>query len=223
MWKDLTNLWSELNLPCQMEYVGDFNFVEDAIDRLPIHEDSKSVVTAFRNFHKTLKLKDGWRAANPNTRDYSFTQMARRFSRLRIDRIYVSDSCLYNCEQWDISNPPLATDHHIVSVKMTNMSMPHVGKGRWTMPMHLLNNGKTIKKIDDVIWHMSVDIQSAKTECSEAQNPQTVYVKGKKNKIKILHCYRERSIPIKKKPSWKCYKWNWIQYYKTTLSKMMTI
>ncbi|PBK67346.1 hypothetical protein ARMSODRAFT_977014 [Armillaria solidipes] len=47
MWEWLTEMWSELQLPFLDRMSGDFNFVKNAIDRLPIHEDSKATVDAF--------------------------------------------------------------------------------------------------------------------------------------------------------------------------------
>ncbi|KAK7007332.1 hypothetical protein R3P38DRAFT_3212320 [Favolaschia claudopus] len=53
---------------------GDTNLVEDAIDRLPSHEDSNSAVEAFQDLKAYLGLVDGWRETYPTTRAYTFTQ-----------------------------------------------------------------------------------------------------------------------------------------------------
>ncbi|KAK0433681.1 Endonuclease/exonuclease/phosphatase [Armillaria borealis] len=111
MWESLSRMWMELKLPAPDGMSGDFNFVKDSIDRLPVHDDSKATVEAFRTFHSKLKLRDGWREANEGARDFTFTQMSGKFSRSRIDRIYVSSALLQNCNEWEIWNPPIGTDH----------------------------------------------------------------------------------------------------------------
>ncbi|KAK0495268.1 hypothetical protein EDD18DRAFT_1106495 [Armillaria luteobubalina] len=58
---------------------------------LPTHEDQRATVEAFTNFQRKMNLRDGWRNADPDTKDFTFMQMAGNFSRSRIDRIYVSD------------------------------------------------------------------------------------------------------------------------------------
>lgn len=197
MWKMLMQLWDDLKLPIPDRMSGDFNFVEDAMDRLLDHEDNKAIVEAFQAFHKMLKLQDRWHATNPNTKEYTYTQMAGNFSRSWIDRIYVSNTVVKNCDQWDISNPGMETDHHTVSVKMSSPKAPYVGKGRWSLPLHLLNNGKAIHEVEEIVCEMGKDIQVIAEQRSETVNPQTVYAKGKKDIICILQHYRKRSIPIK--------------------------
>jgi exonuclease III len=53
---------------------GDTNFVEDAIDRLPSHPDSKYATDAFEDLKRYLGLIDGWRETYPTTRAYTFLQ-----------------------------------------------------------------------------------------------------------------------------------------------------
>ncbi|KAK0489849.1 hypothetical protein EDD18DRAFT_1109982 [Armillaria luteobubalina] len=75
-------------------------------------------------------LKDGWQLANPDKKDYSYTQMSGKYSWSRIDQIYVSDTKVDDCEQWEIKNPPIMTDNHVISVQMTSPRAPYLGKGR---------------------------------------------------------------------------------------------
>ncbi len=71
---------------------GDFNNVEDAVDRLPISEGPDSSISALDDLKGNLglMLADGWRVTYPHLRDYTFHRgsgQAAVFSRL--DRIYV--------------------------------------------------------------------------------------------------------------------------------------
>jgi exonuclease III len=73
---------------------GDTNFVEDAIDRLPSHSDSKASVDTFDDLKKYLGLIDGWRETYPTTRAYTFMQaLSQGGSQSRIDRIYITAIC----------------------------------------------------------------------------------------------------------------------------------
>ncbi|KAK0472702.1 hypothetical protein IW261DRAFT_1343260 [Armillaria novae-zelandiae] len=198
MWETLSREWETHRLPRLNGMSGDFNLVEDALDRLPAHEDKRDTVNAFTTFRKNMALHDGWRNTNPDMKNFMFTQMAGNFSRSQIDRIYVSTHRLKDCEEWEIKDAPLSTDHRAVNVKMTHPTDPYVGKGRWTMPLHLLKNGKVIKEVEDVVKAMATGIQDTAGKRTESENPQTIYTKGKEKIIKILQKYARCSIPIKK-------------------------
>ncbi|KAK0477655.1 Endonuclease/exonuclease/phosphatase, partial [Armillaria novae-zelandiae] len=198
MWENLTRLWSDLKLPQLDGMSGDFNFVEDAIDRIPAHGDSQALVKAFQEFKGKRRLKDGWRHINPERREYTYTQMSGKFSRSRIDRIYVSDKVLKNSDRWEIRHPPIGTDHQIVSVRVTHDQAPYLGKGRWTMPLHLLNNKKVIQEVESIVEGMARDMHDAKGRRTDSWNPQTVYAKGKTEIIHTLHKYARKSLPVKK-------------------------
>ncbi len=51
---------------------GDMNFVEDAIDRLPMRADHVDVLTAFDNLKELLGLRDGWCNTYPDKKNFSF-------------------------------------------------------------------------------------------------------------------------------------------------------
>lgn len=67
-----------------------------------------------------LRLKDGWRYENTDTLAYTFAQS---FSK-----------------DWDISPPGIHTDHQLISARISSKKMPYVGKGRWSMPLHVLKD-----------------------------------------------------------------------------------
>lgn len=64
--------------------LGDFNLVEDSIDRLPCHPDDASAVAALGELKSELGLVDGWRNANPDRRGYTHIH-APNTSQGRID------------------------------------------------------------------------------------------------------------------------------------------
>jgi exonuclease III len=81
--------------------LGDWNMVEDAVDRLPHHRDGGAVTEAMRNLKRKLKLVNGWRQTYPDTKGYSFLQSATG-SQSRIDRILVTDKIFQHSSDWTI-------------------------------------------------------------------------------------------------------------------------
>ncbi|KAI6000114.1 hypothetical protein F5J12DRAFT_724182, partial [Pisolithus orientalis] len=52
--------------------LGDFNFVECPIDRLPVHVDVATTINTFSKIKETLHLVDGWRTQNPQDWMYTY-------------------------------------------------------------------------------------------------------------------------------------------------------
>ena len=73
-WESLDLEWERQGLPNPDIMIGDFNIVEDAIDRLPSHTDLHSAVASLDNLRNKFQLRDGWRATNPDTKCFSFLQ-----------------------------------------------------------------------------------------------------------------------------------------------------
>jgi hypothetical protein len=58
-WESLDLEWIRQGLPPPDIMLGDFNIVEDAIDRLPSHTDPQSVVTSLDSLRSKFRLQDG--------------------------------------------------------------------------------------------------------------------------------------------------------------------
>ncbi|KAF5338264.1 hypothetical protein D9611_014618 [Ephemerocybe angulata] len=56
--------------------VGDFNVVEDALDRIPPKAGKEPTVNALRDLKQTLSLIDGWRKENPEEKAYTWKQVS---------------------------------------------------------------------------------------------------------------------------------------------------
>ena len=54
--------------------MGDFNCVENNIDRSPPHKDNEKVVASLRKVTTRNKLIDVWRMQNPMSKSFSFFQ-----------------------------------------------------------------------------------------------------------------------------------------------------
>lgn len=79
--------------------LGDFNIVEDTLDRLPSHEDPENVREELRNLMDHLGLIDGWRRINKNEVTYTCHVCGHEVNyHLRLDRIYVRRSMMQDSD-----------------------------------------------------------------------------------------------------------------------------
>ena len=54
--------------------MGDFNCVENLMDRCPVRRDEKEVEEAMNELTKKSKLKDTWREMHKEEKGYTFIQ-----------------------------------------------------------------------------------------------------------------------------------------------------
>ncbi|KAI0698299.1 Endonuclease/exonuclease/phosphatase [Cerioporus squamosus] len=154
--------------------VGDFNMVEDSIDRLPPRSDQHAQLETLGRLIAHLGLNDGWRVNNPVERTYTFMQVATG-SQSRIDRIYVSDELMSKAEDWETYGPGFPTDHRVVAVSLANYKAPGMGKGRWALPAALLNDNEFLQE----------DL-AAMGERSAERNPQRRLGDAARKRAKVL-------------------------------------
>ncbi|KAK7037153.1 Endonuclease/exonuclease/phosphatase [Favolaschia claudopus] len=128
---------------------GDFNMVEDAIDRFPTRADNNPPVNAFDDLKSFLGLIDGWRETFPTTRAYTYHQtQAQGGSESRIDRMYVKEGLFEQTFEWQIQTVGIRTNHRMVSVRMTTEESPTVGHGRWVWPAHLSADKRKMDELE---------------------------------------------------------------------------
>ncbi|KAJ7939101.1 Endonuclease/exonuclease/phosphatase, partial [Mycena leptocephala] len=169
--------------------LGDFNMVEDVIDRLPHHKDPINVSNAMFTFKNSLDLCDGWRQTYSDTLQYSFLQKATG-SQSRIDRILVPFSSLLDLSDWEIETCALPTDHKLVSVKYSSPKLPFIGRGRWCLPLHILKDKDTLKTIQRLGKTFEDSLERCKFRRTDELNPQILF---KKFKDDVIHTCRERA------------------------------
>ncbi|KZP11168.1 DNase I-like protein, partial [Athelia psychrophila] len=195
-WSEIQNTLEEKDLPKPDMMLGDHNTVEDSIDRLPNRSDSATTVDPLRELQTKLGLIDGWRTTNPTDKAFTWTNGR---SHSRIDRIYVSRTIHNTAVDWDITEAPgLETDHKIVSVRITNPQMPHIGTGRWTIPELLLKSKKLSKSVIALGKKMIQEIGSIQTRTDE-KNPQIIFEKFKAEVIAKARTTAKIEIPKLKK------------------------
>jgi hypothetical protein len=169
--------------------MGDFNVVEDAIDRLPAHTDHEETTQALYDLRALLGLKDGWRQYNGNDKGYTYLQKANMIHS-QIDRIYATAKILKPSNEWNISPSPINTDHSLVSAKISNPGLPEQGNGWWQMPMFLLRDQEFQKEAKKLAKNLENSIDNL-TKRTHLANPQILH-KEFKTKIKDLAIRRAK-------------------------------
>ncbi|KAF8196496.1 Endonuclease/exonuclease/phosphatase, partial [Pholiota molesta] len=198
-WATLTRVWDEQNLPVPDILLGDFNMVEDAIDRLPSHRDSPQATNNLEIFKSHISVQDGWRHQNPTELAYTFTRPPghEAQSRSRIDRIYASSHIIKNSRSWEIKATGIHTDHKLISMEFANPGSPYIGKGRWVIPLHLLKNKTVLQEVKRLGLELEdrlKDMADAGNRCDD-HNAQTLLYDFKKKTTNYARAYSREYTP----------------------------
>jgi exonuclease III len=181
LWRDLREVYEkDNNLKKPDIILGDFNMVEDAIDRLPAHDDRASTVAAMLDLKECLNLTDGWRATFPDTIQFSYMQGNSIHS--RIDRIYVTPHILSTSVQWNIEPSGIPNcDHDMASTVLTDPEMPRFGKGRRTIPEYLLKDKIFVQEVIQMGSKASSEIRTISDlgNRTKERNAQIIYAQLK--------------------------------------------
>lgn len=191
--------WGELNNALESSpqrkpdiMLGDFNLVEDSLDRLPCHPDDPNAVAALGTLKANYSLIDGWRRTNPERRAYTHQHIPNA-SQGRIDRIYISDELLRPAAEWQITNSPIETDHWMVSVRVSTPEAPHIGKGRWQIPTYVIDHRGVLEEIDTMGKAALGEMEATRYRRTATNNPQTIFATLK---TKIIALCRSRAKKI---------------------------
>ena len=128
--------------------LGDFNLVEEPLDRAPAHTDRDNATVCLRDLRLDHNLVDAWRQDNPTTRLFTYTSPNGSLSRL--DRIYSRANLTRSLYDWDLAHTSIPSDHAMILVRYVPNKLPFVGKGRWTWPLGILPNKDLLSKIIDL-------------------------------------------------------------------------
>jgi len=109
--------------------LGDFNIVEDKIDRIPMRDDPDTTTNALDNLKLTLQMMDGWQQTYPTTTAFTFLRK-HNGHQARLDRIYVKSNLFQKTYKWKIATVGIETDHRLVSMKLSSESGPNTENGR---------------------------------------------------------------------------------------------
>ncbi|KAI0818752.1 Endonuclease/exonuclease/phosphatase, partial [Irpex lacteus] len=175
--------------------LGDFNLVEDKLDRQPSHSDPNPATTALRELMDDHELSDGWRSANPETKAFTFG-LNNLGSKSRIDRIYVTKTLLDSADEWKVTHSDgVDTDHQLVSVKISNADAPYVGKGRWVMPKLLLQDREIKTYIHETGLALETTLDETELNRTEVNNPQRAFKTWKEELTKKLRQRARVAVP----------------------------
>lgn len=163
-------------LPKPAFTLGDFNVMEDMIDRCPPKHDNQTAVNALKEIKQEWNIHDTWRRNNPTEK--AFTYCARTqtgMTQARLDRGYVASDIEQSTFDWEIKETAVPTDHLMISVRYAPREAPYIGTGRWTAPLHLLKNEKLIEKINAKGVELQTEMTRARLERTDRKetNPQT--------------------------------------------------
>ncbi|KAH9855820.1 Endonuclease/exonuclease/phosphatase, partial [Lenzites betulinus] len=195
-----SNFWKELNAhqTCRPDaMLGDFNVVDDPIDRLPTRSDPCSTVESLGDLCRSLRLRDGWRETNANVRAYTYMHGATG-SQSRLDRIYATASLIKDASVWTIAESGVPTDHKLVMVSLANRAVPFRGKGRWSMPLHIIEDGPMKVTLMELAAAFVAELESIRVR-SDSVNPQSAYAAFKKSLIEATRNRAKEKIPAMKR------------------------
>ncbi|KAF5367236.1 hypothetical protein D9615_010673 [Tricholomella constricta] len=154
---------------------GDFNMVEDTLDRIPAREDPQEAVEELDNLKSMLGLVDGWRTTFPTTKVFSFLQDATR-AQSRLDRMYVTLSILQTAREWKMEPSGIpGTDHKMISAQVAHQNAPWIGKGRWSIPIHILKDKIFKEKTNQEGIKALKEIEDLTNPRSADKNAQTIF------------------------------------------------
>lgn len=174
------NFWKQIKTHCPVDVdilLGDFNVVEEGIDRIPVREETGSALIALQELLTNLRVEDGWRAQNPHDKAFTYMQKATG-SQSRLDRIYVANALHQEADEWCIKESGLPTDHKLAMVSLANRNAPFMGRGRWSMPAHLLTDPQMVTTMRELGKKLVAEIAGCGPRSME-KNPQISYHKFK--------------------------------------------
>ena len=209
-WTALEKEWSDNNLPQPDILLGDFNLVEETIDRMPVRsKDNHIALSNLATLKETLNLIDGWRQQYPNKLSFTYVQPIKNGERIpsrsRIDRIYVTESVLKHSFDWSIEETAIKTDHKMVVMTFSDPGNPFIGQGRWTIALTALKHKKLLLEVAEIgNKHLRRAEDLKEDERSPTLNAQTILAEFKKESTRHIRDYVRTAIPKLKKTIDKC-------------------
>ena len=193
-WKSIQEHVSHSPNPKPNVVLGDFNLIEDALDRLPCKMDDHRATTALRTFKTSNKLIDGWRTSHPEEKGYTWMRESDG-TQSRIDRIYVHESFFSDCKSWEISHPPIPTDHDMVSAEISTPTAPLLGRGRWAIPTRLLKNKSMKREIQKLGSELEANLRATDGR-TQQRNPQAMLRDFKNKTLQTLRMHERKTQPL---------------------------
>ncbi|PPQ77059.1 hypothetical protein CVT24_009763 [Panaeolus cyanescens] len=203
-WEDLSENLDKLDARYKPDIMlGDFNLVENEIDRLSAPDvitkpENRVAVEALQSVREKLDLVDKWRSDNPTTREFSYKQAkTEKPSHSRIDRIYISHELSNTAYNWKSEHCGIPSDHKLVSVRLEIPNMPYIGPGRWQLPLFLLENEEMM---NETITLGQKALQNIKTHKQTVQSQTPFFAQKTHQELKDALINRAQQIARKLVP-----------------------
>ncbi|KAI1791993.1 Endonuclease/exonuclease/phosphatase, partial [Ganoderma leucocontextum] len=188
------------NFPRPNLMVGDFNTVEEPIDRLPAHAPTDPSIPALDELKETLNfmIADGWRYTHPTQCSYTFQRgTGPDATHSRLDRIYITEEVYARTREWRIEQSGVKTDHAMVSVDIWAPGAPETGHGRPVFPAHLIQNRALARQMKkrgcEAIAELNGLLEGGTR--TEEKNPQIILHKLKGDWMKMARDMEKRTVP----------------------------
>ena len=138
----------------------DLNVTEVPIDRTPPRLDDLSAIEALKELRNDWDIQDAWRLSHPN--EYTYTYCANINSqeiKSRLGRIYIASQLTQLTFNWEVT-----MDHWLVLVKYAPADAPEIGRGRWTLPLHMMKNKKFLDAVIKCGMFLQTDLENLQHE-----------------------------------------------------------
>jgi len=176
--------------------MGDFNFVEDAIDRYPKRKDNEPITNEWNKIQKKFNLLDGWRIHNNYDLEYTYTQKTTG-SMSRIDRVYTTRKMITSTFDWIIDETGIQTDHKIVKLRILKANMPYMGSGLVKIYQDTIEYAPFRKRVKKELMKTQEQMkQYYKTK--RGNTPQGIWSQCKKTIKEIAKEEKEKRADLKK-------------------------
>ena len=147
-WDGIEKKRLEYGLPRPDFLLGDFNVTEDAIDRAPAKLDDKAATDKLRDTRLAWDVRDAWRSEHPSEKAFTYrANTSEQAIKSRLDRIYIANRLTTFTFGWVIAPSLIPTDHWLVAIRYAPKDAPEIGKGRWTLPLHLLQQKDFMEQV----------------------------------------------------------------------------
>lgn len=163
--------------------MGDFNHVENFIDRIPQRESALNMQEALADLRRGLGLTDGWRLDNPGTHAYTWTSASSNIDgityRSRLDRILTSKSMTERTARWRHQTSQGISDHDFAYIDIIDERDPEMGTSRWRMSEGELN--------DEYLEHETLLIlRKAQSQMRQGKDTMVAWLKMKASIKKVF-------------------------------------
>ena len=184
---------------------GDFNIMEDMIDRSPPQNrtQERRAADALKELRIMWNIQDQWRHNNPGGRFFTHHYWKNgQIKQERLDRIYAARKHQINLFKWEASPSTTPPDHWIISVKFAPKDSPNIGNGRWMWPLASLNNEPLLDKIvaKGAVVQKKIEELEEMQHKDQVTSPQLVWNEFKKDLqwlIKAEHKNRNHKVLTK--------------------------